>query len=67
MSETNHEEYVVRQSEQSDVYLTYYDEDPERLQWGPLGSALVYSTLAEAQSLAASIGGGTVGTPKPKP
>jgi hypothetical protein len=66
MSQTNHEEYVVRQSEQSDVFLAYYDEDPQRCQWGALESAMTFTTLAEAQSLAAAIGGGTVGTPRPK-
>lgn len=57
--------YVVKLSESIDLYLTYYSTDPAHCLWGNPNDALVWSTLAEAQAIAADIGGGTVGTTKP--
>lgn len=59
------QEFVVRFNETSDMYLTFYSSDLTHCLWGNLRDAIIYSTLAAAQSVAASIGGGTVGTPKP--
>ncbi len=47
-----------------DLYLTYYSTDPAHCLWGNIRDALTWATLEQAQAVAASIGGGTVGTPK---
>jgi hypothetical protein len=60
------QEFVVKYNEQTDLYLTSYS-DPEHCTWGSPSVALTWGTLAQAQSVAAAIGGGTVGTTKPNP
>lgn len=59
------EEYVVRLSETSDMYMIGYNPIFENCVWGNPENAVTYPTLAEAQAIAAGIGGGTVGTTKP--
>lgn len=52
--------------EGTDLYLTGYNVgNPPESTFGNLRDAILYNTLGEAQTAAASIGGGTVGTPKP--
>lgn len=57
--------YVVKLNIETDLYLTYYSTNPEHCLWGNAQDAITWETLPEAQSVATSIGGGTVGTPKP--
>lgn len=57
-------EYVVKFNENTDLYLMSYS-DPQHCTWGSPNVALTWATLPEAQSVAAQIGGGTVGTTKP--
>jgi len=58
-------EFVVQLNDQTELFLTVYNPNQDSCQWGNLEDAIIFSTLEEAQSLAASIGGGTVGTTKP--
>lgn len=52
--------------ENSDLFLIGYNPNsPSDSLFGNLRDAVIFATLAEAQSTAASIGGGTVGTTKP--
>lgn len=57
--------YVVKLNENTDLYLTSYAQPPEHCTWGSPEVALTWATLEQAQSVAAAIGGGTVGTTKP--
>lgn len=60
-------DYVVQFNEESSLYLTGII-DPEgtpQYVWGSSAAAIGYTTLQLAQAQAASIGGGTVGTPRP--
>lgn len=56
--------YVVL-DQSTGLYLTSYSYDPEACGWGNSNNAVTFSTLAAANEIAASIGGGTVGTTKP--
>jgi hypothetical protein len=58
-------QFVVA-TENSDLFLIGYNANsPADSIFGNLRDAIIYPTLGEAQTAAASIGGGTVGTPKP--
>lgn len=47
------------------LYLIAYNSgSPSDSLFGNLSSAIIYERLEDAQAAAASIGGGTVGTPK---
>lgn len=59
------EEYVVKFNETTNLYLTVYHSNSDNHEWGNAEDAIKFETLGEAQSLAAAIGGGTVGTTKP--
>jgi hypothetical protein len=48
------------------LYLIVYTGEAGTRQWGNSKDAITFDTLVEAQNLATSIGGGTVGTTKPK-
>lgn len=48
------------------LYLRTLDPNPDVCQWDVVELAIEYRTLSEAESVALGIGGGTVGTPKPK-
>jgi hypothetical protein len=48
------------------IYLTDFNQgDPAQSTFGNLQDAVIFDTLEAAQSAAARIGGGTVGTTKP--
>lgn len=57
--------YVVKYDIETDLYLLYFSSNPEHCLWGNPNEALTWETLAQAQSVAGAIGGGTVGTTKP--
>ena len=57
--------YVVKFNEATDLYLIVYSTVWENCQWGSPNDAITWSTLAQAESVAALIGHGTVGTTKP--
>ena len=58
-------QFVVLDPE-NDLYLTGYNPNsPTDSMFGNLRDAIIYTTLAAAQTAAVSIGGGTVGTTKP--
>lgn len=59
-------QYVVKLNETTDLYLKVSDPDFKKCQWSSPAEALTWSTLAQAQSVAAAIGHGTVGTTKPQ-
>jgi hypothetical protein len=59
------QQYVVQYNDVTDLYLVVYDPDYNNCKWGNAESALTWTTLEGAQAMAASIGHGTVGTPKP--
>lgn len=59
------EEYVVRLSETSDMYMIGYNPIFENCTWGNPANAVVFNTLEEAQQIALGINSGTVGTSKP--
>lgn len=60
------ETYVVWIQDTS-LYLNMYNPSrPEESLFGNLSTAIEFGTLSEAENKAALIGGGTVGTPKPK-
>ncbi len=59
-----HTYYVVFQPS-SGLYMTGYNiQDPASSLFGNSENAVTYETLAEANTAASRIGGGTVGTPK---
>lgn len=58
-------EFVVQLNDQTDLYLTVYSTNPDNCQWGNVEDAIILPTLEQAQNLALSIGGGTLGTTKP--
>lgn len=57
--------YVVKYSENTDLYLLYFSSNPEHCLWGNVQDALTWPTLPQAVAVADAIGGGSVGTPKP--
>jgi len=57
-------EFVVKLNDTTDLFLTVYSTSPELCQWGSVEEAIILPTLEQAQSLALSIGGGTIGLPK---
>ena len=58
-------QFVVHDPE-NNLYLTGYNPNsPTDSMFGNLRDAIIYPTLGEAQTAAASIGGGTVGTVRP--
>lgn len=59
------EEYVVRLSETSDMYMIGYNPIFENCTWGNPENAVIFDTLEEAQEIALGINSGTVGTTKP--
>lgn len=53
--------------EGTDMYLIGYNvQNPPASIFGNLSSAIEYSTLGDAQAVAALIGSGTVGTTRPQ-
>ena len=58
------QKYVVKINETTDLYLKVYSPTWENCQWGSPSDAITWTTLDQAQSVAAMIGHGTVGTPK---
>lgn len=61
------ETYVVATTDPGQVYyLTGYNlQDPPNSTFGNLENAIEYEELRDAETAAAAIGGGTVGTVKP--
>ena len=59
------QDYVVY-SENSSLYLIGYNQfSPPNSTFGNLENAVSYPTLEEAQTIAAKIGPGTIGLPRP--
>lgn len=59
-----HQDYVVQMSPTSDLYMTNNAMSYAEATWGQVSLAYTFATLQEAQDRAATIGGGTVGTPR---
>jgi len=58
--------YVVKFNETTDLFMIHYDPNYSLCEWGGPNhpDVMTWETLAAAQQVAASINGGTVGTPK---
>jgi len=59
-------QYVVKYSDTTDLYLKVYSEVWENCQWAGPNEAITWTTLEQAQTVAAAVGHGTVGTTKPQ-
>ncbi len=59
-------DFVVFKPSTGEYLINVNLGDASQSTFGPLEEAIGFETLGEAETMAASIGGGTVGTTRPK-